>query len=276
MTIDNTARPRGRESGDPEVDGEPPSILSKAFDLLGAFTTEDRVLSLTELSRRTGWPKPTVHRLLHRLEKLGVVEAHGNGWRVGIRLLGMAAAMPVESMHKLAVPHLAQLHAWTKENVHFAALRGSEVVVLETLFSPSTRSTAGPVANRLPTFATALGRSMLAYLPDEDVDVILVGRLPKITPETVTDPVAIRRELATVRRTGVAFQRDQVNLGLGAIAAPVLIKHHPVGSVAVQFDTEHGYKSAIADAVKLTAQRIAKETVEVLDDGHADWYPFER
>jgi DNA-binding IclR family transcriptional regulator len=80
----------------------------------------------------------------------------------------------------------------------------------------------------------------------------------------------------TVRRTGTAFQRDQVNLGLGAIAAPVLIKGHPVGAVAVQFETEHGYKAPIADAVRITASRIAKETIEVLDDGHADWYPFER
>ena len=61
-----------------------PSILSKAFDLLRAFNSGERVMTLSELSRASGLSKSTVHRLLARLIDLGAIEHHRAGYRVGL------------------------------------------------------------------------------------------------------------------------------------------------------------------------------------------------
>ena len=106
----------------------PASILSKTFDILASFGPDERVLTLTEISRASGLPKSTVHRLINRLIPLGVIEVHRNGYKLGLPMRRFAAAMPIEALRQSALPHLAKLHHWAKRHVHLAQLRGSEVV----------------------------------------------------------------------------------------------------------------------------------------------------
>lgn len=257
----------------PPLADEAPSILAKAFELLSAFTHEHRVLTLTELSKSTGLPKSTVHRLLARLEDLGIVEHYDNKYRLGIRLIQMVAAMPVEGMCEIALPHLALLRSWSQENVHFAVMRGSDVVFLETLFSAKTRSRAGDVGARIPAHITSLGRAIMAYLPEEELDFLLSLPLAGMTQFSMTEPEVIRAELKVIRRSKVAFQKDEVTIGMGSIGAPIMIKGRPMGAVAVQFNTSEGFQESIVNAVKLTAHRIAEETRALLAEGHGDWFP---
>ena len=89
----------------PDVD-TPSSILSKAFDLLRAFNSNERVMSLTELSEASGLAKSTVHRLLARLVELGAIEHHRDSYRIGIEIfrLGVTTRRPVcETPRSLAL-----------------------------------------------------------------------------------------------------------------------------------------------------------------------------
>lgn len=275
MTIHDDAA----SSQDPDwaAQSEPtPSILTKAFVVLDAFDADSRVLTLTEIWHRTGLPKPTVHRLLRRLEELNVVEPHGaGGWKLGIRLRRMAAATPVEVLRKTALPHLARLHTLTNESVRLGVLRGREVVVLEVLYSPWSRITAEEVGARLPAHASALGRAILAFAPDEDVDEALGDRLSRPTARTVADPNRIRQEILQARWRKLATSQDQLVLGAGAVAAPILIRGRAIGAVSVRFASETGFNDAVAEAVQMTAARIGRETAGALAHGHEDWNPFE-
>lgn len=262
------------EPPDAAKDSEAPSILAKAFDILGAFNDRHRVLTLTQISRRSQLPKSSVHRLLRRLGALGVIEEHGNGYRLGIRLLQLVGAMPVDSMRELALPHMARLQAWSKESVHFGVLRGGEVVIVQALFSPQHLHPVGTPGTRIPAHLSALGRSMLAYLPDDEVGPLLSGTLLGLTSRSKTDPQAIRAELVAVRVTGAAVQKDEVLLGMGNIAAPILIKGRPMAAVAVQFASSKPVLEATVDAVKLTAQRITRDTVELLAS-HNELFPYD-
>lgn len=252
-----------------------PSILTKAFDVLGAFNADSRVLTLTEIGHRTGLPKPTVHRLLRRLEELGAVEPHGTEWKLGIRFRGMAAATPVEVLRKTAVTHLARLYAWTNESVRLGVLRDREVVILEVLYSPWTRITAEEVGARLPAHASALGRAILAFAPDEEVEHVLSAPLTSPTPAAVTDSETIRHAIAQARWQKLATSEDQLVLGAGAVAAPILIRGRAIGAVSVRYPSEVGYTKAVAEAVQLTAARIGRETADALARGHEHWNPFE-
>lgn len=248
-----------------------PSILTKAFDVLGAFSAESRVLTLTEISQRTGLPKPTVHRLLSRLEELDVVERHRTGWRVGVRLRGIAALTPVEALRSSALPHLAHLHSWSKQSVRLGIQRGTDVFVLEVLFSQNSDGMVEEVGTRLPIHDSALGRAILAFIPEEEFAEVL-DTLSASVPEH--DRELLRAELAETKRRTLAISRDRFQEGLGAIAAPVIIRGRAVASVSARFATGTGYSDALANAVQLTAARIARDTSAVLGRGRREWNPF--
>ena len=268
MTVDG-AKPSMGAEGD-----EAPSILAKAFAVLGAFNDRDRVLTLTEISRKSGLPKSTVHRLLQRLAALDVIETHGPGYRIGIKMLQMVSSMPVDSMREAALPHLAQLQAWSKESVHFGVLRGAEVVVLQAFFAPNHELPIGEVGSRVPAHLSALGRMMLAYLPDAELDEVLSGPLAPMTARSITDPKLIRASLQQAKVDGYCVQKDEVVLGLGNIAAPILIKGRPMGAVALQFDSSKPVSEPLVNAVKLTAHRITRDTLDLLANGRQDLFPF--
>ena len=88
------------------VEPEPPSILSKAFDLLRAFDQTARVMTLSELARAANLPKSTVHRLLARLIDLDVIEHHAQGYRLSLSLIQLGATTPAAGLRELAAPHL--------------------------------------------------------------------------------------------------------------------------------------------------------------------------
>jgi DNA-binding IclR family transcriptional regulator len=262
----------------PKPDAEAPSILSKAFDLLGAFNHHSRVLTLTEIAKASGLPKSTVHRLLAKLIPMGVIEEHGNAFRVGIRLLPLVAAMPVESMRDRSLPFLAKLHSWSQANVHFAVLRYPDIVLLETFTTVGSKFRSGEVGVRMSANTTALGKAMLAYLPAEELQELQELWPPKIPTGPGRAPIdraEFLAELQEIRSTGIGFQRGFYEPGLGNVAAPVIIRRRAMASVSVQFDMKSGCSNELIDAVTLTAKRIATVTAAMLDSGHSNWFPFE-
>jgi len=135
---------QARVNGVPLLDVDTPSsILSKAFDLLRAFNSNERVMSLTELSEASGLAKSTVHRLLARLVELGAIEHHRGSYRIGIEVFRLGVTSLAASMRDTAISHLATLHRQTGRTVQLGVMRGHEVVFLERLSvekAPSTCS----------------------------------------------------------------------------------------------------------------------------------------
>lgn len=256
-------------------DSQTPSILSKAFELLGAFNHEARVMTLTELARASGLPKSTVHRLIGRLVPLGVIESHGSGFRLGIRLLPMASSMPVALMRDVALPYLANLQRWSGSNVHMAAVRDLEVVFLETFSVVTAKFPAGAVGTRLSALDTALGKSVLSHLDIEHLGELLEQNPSKNKAYEVMAATELLENVDKVRRTGVAYQCGVYHPALGNVAAPIMIRRQPMGAVSAQFALADGCSAELVNAVKVTAARISKDTTEMLDRGHRDWFPFD-
>lgn len=252
-----------------------PSILTKAFDVLGAFDERDRVLTLTDISRKIGLPKSTVHRLVNRLVEINVIEAQEHGYKVGVRLLNVVSTIPANGMRDIALPHIARLQAFAKGAVHLAVPRSGSVVVLEMLTVQGPNILVGPAGSRLPAHLTALGRAMLAHMNDEIQDEILDRPLFAMTPKSKTDAGLIRAEFPAIRRSKVAISKDEVAMGLGTIASPILIKGRAVGAVSIQFDSATEPSEPQINAVRVVAQRISKETFNMLANGNSKLFPHE-
>lgn len=257
-----------------QQESPPASILSKAFAVLGAFGPEHRVLTLTEIARASGLPKSTVHRLLGRLIELGVIEPHCAGFKVGLPLRRVVSAMPIESLRQSALPHLGALHHWSQRHVHMAALRGDRVVFVERMMVAGHDLPSAVPGIDLPVHATALGKALLAFVPQQEVEAALAKPLAKVAPNTITDKEQFHEELAGVRKNLFALARGESNPDVTCLASPVLIRGRAVGAISVSTAARAArVDRTLIDAVRVTADRIATDNRKVLADGHENWFP---
>ncbi|PPJ25573.1 IclR family transcriptional regulator [Nocardia nova] len=255
--------------------GEPPSILSKAFDLLRAFNPFVRVMTLSELARASGLPKSTVHRLLGRLVELGVVEHHRGGYKIGLDMLQLCASTPAGYMRDLAMPYLTKLHRWCGHTVHMAVLRQYEVVYLEKLAVNESPAAITSIGARLPAHCTALGKALLAHEDLDDLRDFLPRPLSAMTPRSITSVDVLIEQLRQVRADGVARECEEAQLGLSCVAAPICMNGFAVGAISVGFPVRVAPPPSLAGALRATAAQIGSDVETGLGHGRESWFPRE-
>lgn len=202
---------------------EPVHAVERAFQLLDVLARGDAGVS--ELARATGLHKATVHRLIRTLRQLGLVELAPDGtrYRLGLRLLELGGRVLARlDLRDAARPYLTELRERTRLTVHMAILDGAEVVYIDKLDSPANLRMASFVGTRNPAYCTALGKAILAALPDEELEAVLARTqfLPR-TPNTITTPTALRQELAVTRARGYAIDNVENEEGIRCVGAPV-------------------------------------------------------
>ncbi|MEO3861595.1 IclR family transcriptional regulator [Acrocarpospora sp. B8E8] len=202
-------------------DGEV-SAIGRAAVLLKEFRKGDGALGIAELTRRTGLPKSTVHRTVHELVRVGLLEQAGNAFRVGLLPFELGQTAPrANGLVEAARPHMVNPHDATGHNVALAVLEETEVVYVEIFRGDRGRRLPQRVGGRWPAHAGCAGKVMLALSPADKVRGVLGGVLPRLTDRTITDPPALLAELAQIRRSGVAFDRQESIAGVVGAAAPV-------------------------------------------------------
>jgi DNA-binding IclR family transcriptional regulator len=216
---------------------------SRVFAILDAFVGDVEALTLAEICSRTGLAKGTAHRLVLELQRWGGLERSPSGaYRVGLRLfeIGMQAT-PRASLTDVARPYLENLYEVTRENVHFAVRDGLEALYLEKISGPRAVLVLSRVGGRNALHATGMGKALLAYAPPGVFEEVVAAGLKRFTPYTITEPARLARELAKVRREGVATGSEEGALGHGSVAAPVLDRHG-VAMAAISV-VSHGSRS---------------------------------
>ena len=235
------------------------SVLARAANILDAFDGITPVLSLSELSTRAALPKSTVHRFAEQLLALGWLERAPGGYRVGMRLFEVGGlAERRNRMRDKAIPFMHQLSAVTRCAVHLAVLDRSEVVYLEKL---PIRGLELPTreGGRMPAYCTSLGKALLAFADDEEFERVVALGMPRRTPATIVAADALRAELETVRRTGLAYDREEGCVGISCVAAPIRGAGRAIGAVSVTgFSTQIDFRVA-SGAVRRAAAGIWQE-----------------
>lgn len=233
----------------------------RAVALLSAFRTDDHELSAAELSRRTGLPRSTTHRISSELTELGLLErTSNNGYRLGMRLFELGhMALFERGLRDTAAPFLADLANATHETVHLAILNDLDVVYLDIIRpsgAPAMRSRPG---GRLPATATAVGKAILAFSPSDVVERSIERGLSTFTPHTITDGARLRAELKEIRREGLAYDNQEQALGTICCAAPIFgTSNEVVGSVSVSGRAGVLRFDRVRMAVRSTAAGISR------------------
>ena len=210
-------------------------VITRAAAILGALAEPDGGRSLAQLAAQTGLPKTTVHRICMALEQVGYVHTDAaNGRReLGAGLLRLAVVGRRDLISVLE-PSLERLSMDLNETVDLAVLDGSEILFVAQHAAPQRALMAiARVGAHFPAYTLASGKVLLARLLPEE----LLHRLPRrLEPTLGGHPrtrEALLRELAEIRATGLAYEREEMRHGICAVAVAVTDVAGRSASVAV-------------------------------------------
>ncbi len=202
--------------------------LERGLAILACFTAERPVRGIADLADELGMSRSTTHRYVVTLVALGYLEQDAQRkYRLGLRVtdLGMSALNSM-SLREHAHPYLEELRRETNFTVNLAILDGEEILYVDRVRG----SRQGQhkidfdlhVGSRLPAYCTALGKLLLAYLPDgEQKSVLGSMKLTKRGPNTIASKKALRTELEQINEEGMAVDDEELAAEVQAIAAPV-------------------------------------------------------
>jgi IclR family pca regulon transcriptional regulator len=202
--------------------------LERGLAILGCFTPERPVLGIAEIADELGISRSTTHRYVITLFALGYLEQDSSRrYRLGLGVtdLGMSV-LNATGLREHAHPHLEELRRETSYTVSIAVLNRGEIVYVDR--APSFRAEQSEidlgldVGSRLPAYCTAMGKVLLANLPEREQSELLASiKLTQRGPNTITSKNALRVELEQIQEEGFAVNDQELAEGLHAIAVPV-------------------------------------------------------
>jgi IclR family acetate operon transcriptional repressor len=246
------------------------SSLLRGLSLLDTFRSEETELSLTQIAQRAGLPKSTTHRLISDLIEWGGLERSENGLRLGMRLFELGRSVPVQrELADVARPFLDDLFNITKKTVNLAVLDKTEIVYVEKLEAPDT-PTLSRSGGRFPTHCTALGKAMLAFSPPALSDQIIQSGLTPVTDRSITSVAVFRRELAAIRNSRLAFDREELASGLFCIGTPIFdSRGNLIGAISVSSLASISGAKDLGPALLTISRALSRELGASPEE--ADW-----
>lgn len=201
----------------------PPSI-DRALGLLELLAQSHHGLTLTEVSEQMGIPRSSAHTILLSLERREWLRRNGRTRRYlfGPKLFSLAnRALGGTSLREAAGPLLKALALETGLAVHMAILEEEQAVLIEQAAPRHTRLNTW-VGKRMELHCTALGKVLLAWLPEEEARLILSNRiLSRHNENTKASPRRLMEELSETRKRGYAVDDEEAEIGNRCLGAPV-------------------------------------------------------
>jgi DNA-binding IclR family transcriptional regulator len=263
-----TASSRLRSSDSAEAGGAPPGatqgdvpgVLGRSAAVLKCFDTRHPRLTLSDVVRRTGLPKTTVHRLLGELCRYGFLVQEQKEFCIGRRIFELASLSPLSmELREVAKPYMQDLHRVTNETVTLAVRDDTSVLYVEKIRGHREISLLGRVGTRMPLHCTGLGKALLAHAPEELVHDVVSHALAPKTSLTITAEGALLKELRTVSDRGAAFDRGEAAVGLNCVATPILDSSgEAIAAISISIPAGRRRLDQLAPSVQTTAVSISR------------------
>jgi DNA-binding IclR family transcriptional regulator len=237
--------------------------VDRAIRILTALQGARR-LSLTDLAAQLGLPNSTVHGILQTLAARGMVEQEPGSLRY---MLG-PAVLRLSSVYLDSLEFRSRALKWSEElarrsghSVRAGVLLLGDVIIVHHEPRPDGSRQMPEVGFVMPAHASALGKALLAFRPDDAAQLLTSSRLISMTGETIVDPQALHDELARISRSGVAPEHDEAVLGESSLAAPVFdATPQAVGAIGVVIpSSEWPPPNGLHDDVREAARNVSRE-----------------
>lgn len=197
--------------------------LARGLAVLLAFSQRQAALSTSDVAEICGLSRAAARRFLMTLTHLGYLRTVGNRYVLSVKSLDLGYAyLSTSGSVDLIQPCLEDLSATCSETSSLGILDDGQVIYIAR--TPTRRRIALRVGigSRIPVYASSLGKAILAFMDDREVDALIgILDLKPLTDRTITDPARLRKELRTVRRTGYAVAVSELEPGVASIAVPI-------------------------------------------------------
>lgn len=231
--------------------------IERAADVFELFLASQQELSLKEISEKLGLSKSTIHGIIKTLEYRGYLQQNPDDlkYRLGLKLFELGNKVSNQfDIGKIARPIMKELVETLMETVHLVVFERGEVIYIEKLDGPRSLRIYSQIGKRAPIHCTGVGKSILAFQAEEEIDRILANEiLEPFTDYTMTDKPAIKNQLETIREQGYAIDDEEIELGLKCVAAPIF--NHQGRVIAAI--------SCASPKVRLTDEKLAEVIKEI-------------
>lgn len=193
--------------------------VHRALDVLEALAAAGGTASLTDLAAACGLPVPTLHRLASTLADRGYLrQALDRRYSLGSRLVPLGTDAHA-LLGERALPVLRGLAELTGESANLAVLTQGRAEYVAQAPGRHTMRTFTEVGNRVALHCTGVGKALLAAIaPAHAARLLGTGPLEARTAATLTDPAAVRAELALIRERGYALDEGEMEVGVRCVA----------------------------------------------------------
>jgi len=227
--------------------------IERASLILDVLGQNPQGISIRELSAEVKLPKGTTHRILSSLTYFGYAQqdARTRDYSLGFKLVELGNRLLNNlDFRTEAKSFLIDLAERTKETVHLVVLDKNEVLYVDKVESNENLSglrMASRVGSRTPAHSCAVGKVLLAHFSEEELDEFIKGTgLPKITENTMSDPIRLKEHLKLVRSQGYVVDDEENEKGIRCVAAPI---HNEIGRVIAAI-------SISGPAIRITIKKI--------------------
>ncbi|WP_245272881.1 IclR family transcriptional regulator [Microvirga lotononidis] len=221
--MDAPKRPSGRAL-EPRSERNSLKSMHKAMAVLDCFSRYDRALSLSEISERCKMPKTTVHRLVTSLREVKLLEQdkERDRYRMGIRLFELGSIVLANlDLHREARALVDRLSSISGEAAHLCIFDGSNMVIVEHR-EPGGHSVNWTTTLSIsPSYCTGVGKAALAFQDNVTIERVIRQGLVPYTPNTITDPNVLRKELKLTRERGYSIDEAEHQPDVRCVAAPI-------------------------------------------------------
>jgi DNA-binding IclR family transcriptional regulator len=243
--------------------------VERALDIFELLASSRVGLTLSDLSQSLGVPKSSVHYLLNTLQSRGYVNRNETSKRLllGLKILTLSnAALGGIELRRHAAPHLRRLMEKSGLTVHLAVLEGDEAVLVDKVEPPGVARIATWVGKRMDLHCSAVGKAIMAYLPEEQVDRLAHDRgFTRYNENTLVARRRIVEEIDRIRKRGYAIEDEEGEIGFRCVGCPIFDREGritaavSVAGTTSQITSEKGAR--LSEHVKETAAAISQSIV---------------
>jgi len=185
---------------------------------------EKEELTVTEVARHLGFNRAGSHRYLATLRDLGYVDKNNaSQYHLTFKILdlGMRVAKRFE-IRRIARPFMENLVSMFNETVNLGYWDGKVIINIDKLDSSNVLRANSTIGTLMPAHCTSLGKSILAFLPDAELNTYLkCATLDSYMPNTIATKEALLEELEQTRQRGFAIDNEEWIMGIRCVAAPI-------------------------------------------------------
>lgn len=215
-----------------------PQTVGKALDILEAFVDAESSLGVTELSHKLKINKSTIYRILQALLKKGYItqDRKTNKYFLGYKILKIGCAILSHiQLREMARVNLEELAKETSQTVRLAILDSEEVVYVDHVEGKDPIRLHLQIGSRGPLHCTAAGKSILAFLNENELENILNHyNFKALTPKTITSIEKLKSQLKMIKKHGYSFCDEEYMKGVRAVGAPILdMNTEVIGSIVI-------------------------------------------